>query len=342
MTKEIKTRLQHSRVISLNDVKAIKKLAGDASSREFYRVMTDNNQSYILMALSEGNGPLVTGKIASQTDSFIELAMFLQDNNINVPKLYESNLEEGYCLLEDLGDRQLASVLNTNNQKQSFSKATSLISKIQNIKQDDSSIIFNRNVSFDNLFEESKRFITFYLTDVNISKKELEVIVNSLKNICKQVFSQVQVPVFRDYIAWNIMIKDEDLYLVDFQDIAIGNYSYDLVSLLHDRDVDQILGDDLINFLIGQFMSENKLSSQFINDYYHSLLQRHFRLAGQFVNLTKITGKQCYQNWAPGSLNRIGRALGALEGQYEDLKEVLMKHVPEIEEGIRKPYDFGN
>ncbi|MCB0333320.1 MAG: hypothetical protein KDD55_07460, partial [Bdellovibrionales bacterium] len=73
--------------------------------------------------------------------------------------------------------------------------------------------------------------------------------------------------------------------------------------------------------------------------YTEALLQRHFRLAGQFLSLTEKTGNPQYAAWVPGSLNRLGRFL-ANYAPAKDITPLLASAVPEIREGMRRSFSF--
>ena len=337
MTDEIDLFITKSDYLKRKQIVGIDKLQGDASSREFFRIKLFDNKSIILMKFAEGTGPLHLGEIISQTASFLEIAPYLLKNKINVPKIIEDNHANNFSILEDLGDDKLSNHLDDVNFNKFFYKALNLLKRIQELEDDKSIIIFKRKVNYQNLLDESLRFIKFFTPNTQINTDEALIIEKNLEKIALQVSTQKQVPTFRDYIAWNIMIRNDELFLVDFQDIAIGAYTYDLVSLLHDRDTDLILGDNILNNLIGHFYLK---SNTFKEDYYYTLLQRHFRLAGQFLNLTKITGKEIYSTYVPNTLIRIGRALGALGNEFKELVDILSLKIPEIKEGVKKPYEF--
>lgn len=332
----IKELILSSGLLGDNDIKDITPLAGDASGKKFYRirVLGKEYRNLILLQFAAGMGPLHTGESMTQDQSFVQLSKFLAKNNLPVPKLYYSDLDRGFAIEEDLGDRVLASFIETNEGIKYLQAALSLIPKIQSLPEDSDIIAFKRRISFENYLEESFRFITFYLPNTSVSSAEQEEIKKAIRLICEHVASQKQTYIYRDFTAWNVMVDyNQQVRLVDFQDLIQGSYVYDLVSILHDRDIDFLLGDNNIKELLKPYC----LKDNFFNDYLHTLLQRHLRLAGQFLNLTEKTGKVCYKNWVPGCMRRLGRAFATLKS-YESVSEILSKYSADFKEGSKSPY----
>ncbi len=348
--KEIRTILNRTGLISESEIIDIQSLAGDASSKQFYRVLLRNKdfRSLILLKLVAASGPLHTGQTMTQDLAFREIGDYLRVNNLPVPKLYWFDGELGYGLEEDLGDNLLANYLNPNFidsvKLQYFQRATTLIPLIQNLPNDGQTIIYKRFFAEENYRQESNRFLEFYAEPGTLTNSEQDLIREMISQLARSIPTHPQVPIFRDLMAWNIMIDAEDqLRLVDFQDLIIGSYSYDLLSLLHDRDTDFALGEEILTQLFKNYLKVNNLPEVFIKHYLECLLQRHLRLAGQFINLTNRTGRNCYASWVPGSMYRIGRALATFKDWPEVFSQCLpifLKLSPDFENGYAKPYNF--
>ncbi|NLF25880.1 MAG: hypothetical protein GX589_09530, partial [Deltaproteobacteria bacterium] len=70
--------------------------------------------------------------------------------------------------------------------------------------------------------------------------------------------------------------------------------------------------------------------------YLEALLQRSFRLVGQFCLLSQNAGLPIYRNWVPGCLRRIGQVL-AMMPEKRSLLKVLCRALPEVESGAKAP-----
>ena len=343
MVDNLESVIVQSGYVKAEQIADVVKLNGDASSKQHFRIKLKNHQkeSVILLKFAGSAGPLHSGKKVTQDHAFVELSSYLYKNNIPVPETYWSNLEMGYTLEEDLGDIQLANFLaedvSSDLKYDMFSQALSWIPKLQALPADDDCIIFKRKISFENYLEESLRFITFYLKDKSVTDSETEIIRKTINTVCAQVAEQSQVPIYRDLMPWNVMIVDEKVRLVDFQDMIIAAHAYDLASLLHDRDTDLLLGDELLGKLLKYYCGSEGCDQSFIKDYHHCLAQRSFRLAGQFLNLTVITGFDSYKNWVPGCMHRLGRILSAYD-EYAECTDILKKLSIDFKSGAESPY----
>ena len=115
-----------SKKIDIQAISHIEKLTGDASTRRYYRV-TCPKKSYVV-CLAE----------PTENDSdFVEVQKVLHSNQIRVPHLYDTNLEKGYLLEEDLGDqtllKRLASIDSADEEYEHYEKVVDALIKIHQI-----------------------------------------------------------------------------------------------------------------------------------------------------------------------------------------------------------------
>ena len=152
---------------------------------------------------------------------------------------------------------------------------------------------------------------------------------------------QIQVPVHRDYHSRNIMVLDDDtLGIIDFQDAVHGPLTYDVVSLLRDcyvawplEQVQQWAKDYFAKArsagLVGA-ISDEQLMLWF--DWMG--IQRHLKAVGIFARLNHRDGKTGYMNDIPRTLNYIVE----VTGQYSTLEEfhnwLVRRLLPELERRV--------
>lgn len=77
-------------------------LAGDASFRTYYRINDANGTSLVLMDAPPPEDPR----------PFIEISNFLQSKGFSAPRIIAEDLEKGFVLLEDFGDKTYTKILN--------------------------------------------------------------------------------------------------------------------------------------------------------------------------------------------------------------------------------------
>jgi N-acetylmuramate 1-kinase len=215
------------------ELRSVLKLTGDASTRKYYRVKMDN-QSFIACLESEKR---------EEESLFIKVHGLLQSHSIRVPNIIDYKKESGLILEEDLGDIALLNLLaRAKDAAEIESHYQRCIDQLIQIHQidflqypeapinqyefDEAKLSSEIGLSIDN-------FIRFYLKGA-ITVEEEEIIrseysaINSTLAECKQVLCH------RDYHSRNIMSKDDEFVIIDFQDARRGPATYDLVSILED------------------------------------------------------------------------------------------------------------
>ena len=80
----------------------LKKISGDASFREFYRLKKGNNTSIIVQANKEKFKNLITYAIINK---------LLRTNNINAPKLISNHYQHNMIEISDLGKKTFYDVV---------------------------------------------------------------------------------------------------------------------------------------------------------------------------------------------------------------------------------------
>lgn len=204
----------------------IELLAGDGSVRSFYRLYWQD-RTRVLLADPEWKF----------SQDYAPLQQFLASHQIPVPKFYIVDPKAGCLVMEDLGDE----LLQTRIKKKS---------KDKNLLLKDAVILLahlhgrtfptpSHLPATQRLFDAAKYFeelsFTFqHLGQVLLKLPEMTA-PDKLRSFCK-LLEEIQPYVFchRDYHSRNILIKEDHLYLIDFQDARMGPPQYDLASLIYD------------------------------------------------------------------------------------------------------------
>ena len=212
----------------------LKKISGDPSFREFYRLQKGKNTSIIIQAKKEKFKNLIT---------YIVVNKILAKYKIYAPKLITNHYEHDIIEITDLGQNSFYNaIIKKKNKFNDYKDLIKIIIKLQNIKLQRNyrlgkfKINF-QNYSIKNLHKESDLFFDWYL------KYELT-------KIYKKLYFQNSTFVHRDFHASNIMINNNKLGLIDSQDAIIGNPLYDVASLIDDVRIKlpSNLQEKLLNF----------------------------------------------------------------------------------------------
>jgi aminoglycoside/choline kinase family phosphotransferase len=140
----------------------------------------------------------------------------------------------------------------------------------------------------------------------------------------------------RDYHGQNIHIFNEKLYLIDYQDLRMGPDTYDLASLLRDRGVARILGEqtelELIDYYAEWRLHGLPARSELPQGerrsmrrrYFETLLQRSLKILGTFSKQPIVRGRMWYLDFIPPTLESIHRCIDELP-EYGALTSLLPK-----------------
>ena len=165
----------------------LKKISGDASFREFYRVQKNSKSSIIVLANKEKFKNLITYVVVNQ---------ILKKNHILAPTLIKSFINKNIIEISDLGKVSfLDYIKKRKNILSSYKKAIDLIIKIQKIKLKKKYKFKNKVVKFEkytikNLHKESDLFFNWYLKPL-IKKNKFKTIKSKIRKELNQLYNQL-------------------------------------------------------------------------------------------------------------------------------------------------------
>jgi len=281
----------------------IKKISGDASFREFYKVEKNSKSTILVKANKDKYRNLIIYAAVNEV---------LIKNKIKAPKLIQEYFANNMMEIENLGSTSfLEYIKNKKNKLYDYKKLVELIIKLQkiNFKQDMRFKNNNIKISKYNLSElnkESNLFFDWYLKN-NSAKIEFNKYKNKIKKelniLYKKLYFQEMCFVHRDFHASNIMIKNKKFGLIDSQDALRGNLLYDVASLIDDVRIK--LPKELKSSLFSYYLSKtNKIKTEkekliAKNDFDILSVQRNLKILGIFVRLYKRDLKPSYLKYLP-------------------------------------------
>lgn len=328
-------------------------LAGDASSRRYYRARIQGPAappSAIVMELAGSVLPLSSEELAifekpPEELPFLNLHRFFSRLGVRVPALYGAWAEEGVLLLEDLGDRSLWDTVQSLPAAEIatwYQKAIEqlLLIQIEGTRQRSEDCMAFRQRFDQRLYMwEFEHFMEYGFENAArtpISKTERELLMSAFGQIARRLDSQTPYLNHRDFHSWNLMVHQGEVAVIDFQDALLAPLQYDLASLLNDRHTDQIISPDLEASLIRYYVERFEALSgtrlrrdEFFEIYVLSALQRDFKVVGRFRYLQTVKGKPGYAGYIPATLRRLKRNLQRLPAMAS-LVPILASHFEEM------------
>ncbi|HZA15217.1 MAG TPA: phosphotransferase, partial [Myxococcaceae bacterium] len=138
----------------------------------------------------------------------------------------------------------------------------------------------------------------------------------------------------RDYQSRNLMVKDDEIVVIDFQDALQGPRQYDLVALLRDSyvELDASLVDRMLDRYIEAFArlgGERIDAGPFKACFDLLTVQRKLKDAGRFEFINRVKGNPDFLVSIPASLRYVKQALDRLP-PLTDLREIVAEYVPEL------------
>ena len=270
-------------------IQNVEKLTGDASTRRYYRIFTSKT-SYVVCL----DAPVTESQ---EEPTFLKLQRVLHAENVRVPLIHDKELTTGYILEEDLGDvtflKEISQIDSLQDEYDFYIKAIDLMQSIHKIDtknytgQSFTKLTFDTEKLYAEMEFTKKYFLKMYL-GLDVSSTPVEILYRKLYEMCFALSNEPRVLVHRDYHSRNLMIKDGEQIVIDFQDARMGTPLYDLVSLLEDCYY-QIDGENkkrLIEYYYNTYFKafdSTKNFEQFKSLYDMMTIQRVFKAIGSFA-----------------------------------------------------------
>ena len=315
-------------------IQKIDKLFGDASYRAYYRAFADSGETFVVMALPEGkmsaSEEITNLKTQPSEPSFINVQKYLKSAGLPVPKIVLFSPENRWIVLEDLGDVKLWDVVtqaSTDEIVSWYKKALDLLIQFQKLKPGNC-IAFERSFDAPLLNWEFNHFWEFFIETREIEMKpgDKEIFETETKKITAELCKLPTLLTHRDFQSRNLMIKNDQLYLIDFQDALIGTKIYDLVALLRDSYIN--LTPHLKTLIHYYCEKSGENFEQTWNAFNLQTLQRKLKDTGRFVFIDRVKKNPSFLPYIPLSLNYIQQAFEELP-KYKTLHDMLNHYIPE-------------
>jgi aminoglycoside/choline kinase family phosphotransferase len=325
----IHTYLQRSGLVARTP--RVVPLTGDASDRRYYRVMLPDAPSIVLSLHAEA--------FTFDTLPFVNVARLLEQMPVPIPRVLGHADDIGVLALEDLGDVTLQADLGAATPAEHaalYRQAVGLIATLQRRGADlQSPAYLPYSVAFDveKLTWELDFFIRHFLEayrGVAIPPGARTALRSQFSGIVEELAAEPRVLCHRDYHSRNLMVFENRLYIIDFQDARMGPDTYDLVSLLRDSYVD--LADQTVDELIAYFLAlkgQSEGERGFRDRFNLMALQRNLKALGTFGYQTTARRNTVYIQYIPRTLRYVRHNLAQLT-RLGALREILAEMVDEL------------
>jgi len=310
---------------------SITPLPASASGRQYFRIKSAN---HIAIGVYNNN--------KKENLAFISFTKQFLNNKLNVPQIYFTNIDKNIYLIEDFGNESLFDYLTLNCSEKEFtdesvefykSALENLIDfQVKAANGFDYSVCYPRTVFDKQSMMWDLNYFKYYflkITNTPFNEQKLENDFNLLTEFL--LTAELEYFLYRDFQSRNIMIKDNDLFFIDYQGGRQGALHYDVASLLYDAkaNIPENIRNDLVNYYIAKLSGQIKIKkTDFLRHYYGYVLIRILQAMGAYGFRGIYEKKSHFLKSIPFAVRNISDLLKA-EVLPEGLNELtkVLEHI---------------
>ena len=314
MTDRSAARLDWARSVLDAPALTLEPASSDASFRSYWRTRHEG-ESWIVMdsppALEDPRPWLAIGERLAAA-------------GLHVPAVRAKDLDQGFLLIEDLGNRLYLSELNEHNADALYGDAMDALLRMQTRMDYRDLPPFDGEVLVRGLEVMPEWFLSRHLGHTP-SCEEWDVLEAAFGAIVRNALEQPRCFVHRDYHSRNLLIVgSNNPGVIDFQGALGGPVTYDLASLLRDAYIvwprERVEGwvDSYRQRLLDAGVIDAAVdTARFLRWFDLTGLHRHVRVLGQFYRLWYRDGKPGYLADVP----RVYAYVVSVASRYPELAD---------------------
>ncbi|HEY4758157.1 MAG TPA: aminoglycoside phosphotransferase family protein [Chthoniobacterales bacterium] len=309
---------KHFPLLDVGQIK-IAPIQKGGSDRKFYRIRCSPEQALILAKYNLER---------EENRHYVTIANFLSKHRIRVPEIYFHDATEGLIWLEDLGERDLCSYRDEPwlVRRAFYESALDQIAALHALPEsvciqmkEHLPAEFNSELY---LWEQNYFFENCLGRLFKLEKEKLAQLASlpALQEIADRLASFPRVLVHRDFQSQNIIIRNGQAHLIDFQGMRPGLAEYDLASLLYDPYVD--LSESERAELTAYYRAHQLENGVAINSDFDLKLrlcamQRLMQALGAYGFLGLVKGHKDFLKHVPAAMQSLQRTLAETQGLSE-------------------------
>lgn len=304
-------------------------LHGDASNRVYMRVTRGRASLFVLAVHPAPFDPATLRQLA--------VGATLTRLSIPVPAVLDHAGDLGILALEDLGNDTLQDWMRAPGRDPAklYRDAIDIIARMQR------SGVAPAGTSpppFDTTFDVAtlSRELAYFRSEFLGAYRQIALdgatgtaLDDEFVAIAEELAGEPRVLCHRDFHSRNLMVRNEELVVIDFQDARMGPATYDLVSLLRDCYVD--LDPSLVAELTTRFLDAVPAAraSDFARRFDLMSVQRHLKALGTFGHQIAVADRPEFASSLPRTFGYLRSTLGSYP-RFGRLLALLTPHVPEL------------
>ena len=303
-------------------------LTGDASTRQYFRILRPDNPSVVLAVYDE---PFKFHDLP-----FVNVSNLFTAIPLPIPAIAGHADDLGILILEDLGDVTLQAHLGMTRPLEHTSLYKQAVELVFRMQRKGADLVSDEYLPYGIAFDREKLTweLTFFVKHfleayrgVPISAADRAALDEEWRIIAGELAGEPRVLCHRDYHSRNLMLHDRRLYIIDFQDARMGPDTYDLASLLRDSYVD--MSDESVDDLIRGYLTlggARQATPDAFAEYRRRFdlmsVQRNLKALGTFGHQTTARNNPVYIQYIPRTLKYLRTNLERYP-RFARLRELL-------------------
>ena len=283
-------------------------LEGRGSDRTFFRLKWNGKDSAILVHYDPKR---------VENTYYADIAAFLHDIDVPAPRLIRHDPAGCLIVMEDLGDTDLWSLRKTpwETRRALYLKTLTIVHRLHSFPEKE--FPSGRVRLMESFGPDLYRWERDYFRDHfvrGVCGTELEPsfgreLEAELSSLVERLSGTIRCLVHRDLQSQNVMIRNGEPFLIDFQGMRFGSPFYDLGSLLCDPYVifSDSERDELLSFYYGVWRWDLDWAT-FQNTFWEASAQRLMQALGAYGFLGLKKGLKTYLDHIPAGLHHLHHA----------------------------------
>lgn len=307
-------------------------MPGGASTRRYFRVKLPGGAgSAVAMFVPDGAKPEEVAKDGAPRGArwpFLEVRDLLAAHGVDVPALHAEDTENGWLLLEDLGDDTLANYLSAHPKKREelYVRAVADLARAQAslARLPEGCVVASRAFDEELLCWEIHHFREWALEarGETLTSEDRVLFGGIAERLARRIAQWPRAFVHRDYQSRNLMVRPGGrLFWLDFQDALLGPRVYDLVALLTDSY--QSAERPFVDARLDEYARARSLGPSerdlLGREFDWVTVQRKLKDAGRFVFIDRVKGNPSFLKFVEPTVAKVRASLLRLQDD-EDMR----------------------
>jgi len=329
---------------------AVTSLAGDASTRSYFRARVpgasvivavysepfdENERAVDRLMHAEAANPSARLTFANDPCAHIEVTNLLLGSGLPVPPVLAVSGADGSMLIKDVGDLRLQGWIEGRPDADVIEAYRNALALAVRIQETTEQALEADSICAHLAFDEAKlrwelgfffaNYFNRYL-HMRLDPATSKAVQADFKELCSELAARPRVLTHRDFHARNLMMHEDEMFIIDYQDARQGPASYDVASLLSDPYT--TLSSEAVTQLVEWFIEKKAASSlplPDVNEFRTELelmtIQRMLKAIGTYASQA-AANNPAYVGYIEPAIQRALKAIEKL-GRFEATHAVL-------------------